>query len=367
MKILCIHSFTVNEGKPEFNAISYHRMIMPHRVLRRHTDWEVHHSPTSKLSDEFLSNFQLVIFLRFIDDMAIVEQLRKLGIKFGIDEDDYWILPEKHVAYQSYLANDLPNKIINSIKACDFVITTTPILASKIKPLNPNVYIIENGIDTLDSSWQPNKELNERIRFGFLGGSTHFYDIYKIAHDVSNSMYDNHFRAKCQVALAHSYKQGEPSVFVGYEKVLTDHFKSLPFQYRKDLLNGIKPDGTNQYYRRLDFKSVEDFATLYNQIDVSVCPLESNEFNSCKSELKMLEAGFMDSAIMLSDVNPYSLIATKDNSFMFERGDFRYWYKYILKNPNALNDKKAALKETVKKYDLAVLSENRKQLYETII
>lgn len=368
-KILCVHTFQVKEdGSPIFNAISYHRILQPHRVLSRLMDCEVHHVPTSKdLEEDFLKNFQLVIFLRFIDDLTIIEKLKKLGIKCGIDEDDYWILPEKHIAHQSYLANDMAKKITDSIKACDFVTTTTPILQDKIKPLNPNVYILENGIDIDCESWQVNKEENERVRFGFLGGSTHFHDIYKISHGVVRAMNDNLFRNKCQVALAHNYTPGEPSVYVGYEKILTDHFKVLPFQYRKELLQGLSPDGKNQFYRRLEFKPVEEFGELYNQIDVSVCPLENNEFNSCKSELKMIEAGFMDSAVMVSDVNPYSLICNKENSFIFERGDFYYWSRFIAKNPSCLADKKAALKETVKKYDLKLISEKRKQLYESII
>ena len=367
-KILCIHYFDVNDGNPKFNAISYHRILQPHRVLSRLTGWEVHHVPSAKgLTDEFLKEFNLVIFLRFIDDLTICDRLRSLGIKFGVDEDDYWVLHDKHIAKQAYDTSGLTQKIIDSIKVSDFVITTTPILAGKIKPFNPNVFIIENGIDTLDKSWQPNKEPNNRVRFGFLGGSTHFHDIYKISHDITRSMYDKQFQNKCQVALAHSYREGEPSVYIGYEKIITDHFKSLPFQYRKELLQGSNPDGTNQYYRRLQFKPVEEFGHLYNQIDISVSPLENNEFNNCKSELKMLEAGFMDCAIMLNDVNPYSMIANKDNSFIFERGDFYYWFKYIMKNPNAIADKKAALKETVSKYDLSILSLKRKELYENWI
>ena len=368
MKVLCIHHFEVSqEGQPTFNAISYHRILQPHRVLSRLTGCQVHHAPTSKgLEEEFLNNFELVIFLRFIDDMEIIPKLRKLGIKCGIDQDDYWTLPKHHVGYQSYLDNDMTNKIVNSIKACDFVITTTPILQDKIKELNPNVHVIENGIDTQDASWQIRKEQNERLRFGFLGGSTHFHDLYKISHSVVEAINDNLFKKKCQIALAHSYTPGEPSVFVGYEKILTDHFKSLPFEYRKRLLQGLNPDGTNEYYRRLQFKPVEEFGVLYNQIDVSVCPLESNEFNSCKSELKMIEAGFMDCAVMVSDVNPYSLIATNENSCKFERGDFRYWAKRLLKG-NELQEKKHALRETVAKYELSLLSEKRKQLYESII
>ena len=80
----------------------------------------------------------------------------------------------------------------------------------------------------------------------------------------------------------------------------------------------------------------------------------------------MLEAGFMNCAIMLSNVNPYSLICNKDNSFMFDRGDFKYWANKIIKEPNMIEDKKAALKETIARYELAVLSIKRNELYKSL-
>ena len=368
-KILLVHSFDIASGHPKFNAISYHRILSPHRVLSREfPEYECHHVPSSHgLGDEFLQNFSLVLFLRYIDNEEITPKLKSLGIPFGIDTDDYWHLPKTHVAYEAYQANDLPNKIIRSMTASDFVICTTPILQDKIMKINPNVHIIENGIDTMDAVWMPKKVESDRIRFGFLGGSTHIHDIYRISHSVCEAMYNKHFIAKCQVALAHHYVPGEPSNYVGYEKLLTDHFKALEFDYRKSLVLGHNPDGTNKPYRRLKFKPVEEFASLYNEIDVSLCPLESNEFNSCKSELKMIEAGFMDCAVMVSDVNPYSLICNTENSFMFSKGDFFYHAKRIMKEPRLIEEKKLALRETVKGYDLRLLSIKRNQLYKSII
>lgn len=372
MKVLLVHSFDIeDDGQPKFNAISYHRMNKPHQVLSRlYPDCEVIHTPTPRdLSDEFLSNFDLVLFLRFIDleDNIdnVINQLKRLGIPFGVDTDDYWYLPENHIAQKSYIDNKLTEVIIKSLKSADFVICTTPILQDKIKELNKNVYIIENGIDPEDISWQPNKKESDRIRFGFLQGSTHINDLYLINHDVVKSLESNQFKDKGQIALAFYYKNGEPSIYVGYEKILTNHLQVLDFDYRRELILNNK-DGVNHPYRRLPFKPVHEFGELYNEFDISVCPLENNLFNSCKSELKMIEAGFMGCAAMVSNVNPYSLIATKDNSFMFSERNFFYWSRYILNNPIAVKEKTEALKETVKKYDLRTLAKKRYELYNLI-
>jgi hypothetical protein len=373
MKILLIHSFEIEENEqPKFNAISYHRMNKPHQVLTRlYPECEVVHTPTAQgLSDEFLSNFDIILFLRFIELEehidTIIEQLNRLGIPFGVDTDDYWHLPKNHLASTSYIENKLTDVIIKSLKSATFVICTTPILQDKIKELNPNVHIIENGIDTEDTSWQINKTESDRVRFGFLQGSTHIHDLYLINHDVVKALENKQFQEKGQIALAFYYKKGEPSIFVGYEKILTDHLKVLSLDYRKKLLLD-NFDGINEPYRRLAFRQVHEFGEMYNEFDISVCPLEKNMFNSCKSELKMIEAGFMDCAVMVSNVNPYSLIATKENSFMLDDKDFFYWSRYILNNPNCIADKKAALKETVQRYNLSTLAHKRYELYKSIV
>jgi glycosyltransferase involved in cell wall biosynthesis len=370
-KILLVHSFEVEDDKPKFNAISYHRMNKPHQVLSRlFPEFEVVHTPRAvELSDEFLLNFELVLFLRYIDLLnnidPIVSQLKRLGIKFGVDTDDYWVLSKNHLAAKAYEENKLTEAIIKSLKVCDFVICTTPILQDKIKELNKNVYIIENGIDTEDSSWQIRKNPNDRIRFGFLQGSTHIHDLYLISHDVVKSLKSPLFKEKGQIALAFYYKHGEPSITVGYERILTDSLSVLDARYRNNLILG-NTDNSSQPYKRLPFRPVHEFGEMYNDIDISVSPLEDNEFNACKSELKMIEAGFMGCAAMVSNVNPYSLICNKDNSFMFSERDFFYWSRYILNNPNCVEDKKAALKETVAKYDLRLLAVKRKELYNLI-
>jgi hypothetical protein len=42
------------------------------------------------------------------------------------------------------------------------------------------------------------------------------------------------------------------------------------------------------------------------------------------------------------------------------------WQRYILDNPEIVKDKSAQLMEDTKKYDLKLLTEKRKQLYESV-
>lgn len=365
--LLLIQNFTITEKAVNFSAICYHRINKPHEALLNRYgdlfDYTIVHSGDSGVADkDFLIKYDLVLFLRQIENFKIVDILKKEGIPFGIDIDDYWILNKEHTLFNAY-NEGITNSIIKSIKASDFVITTTKILRDKILELNKNVYIIENGIDTLDPIWQPNKVKSNRIRFGFLQGGQHKDDIYMINLEVQKALKDKLFKEKGQVLLP--FKFGEDSIYVVYEKMLTDYLSVFEFEHRKELYRNVV--NNNRPYKRLEYKTTEEFGQLYNDLDISVCPLVKNEFNSCKSELKMLEAGFMDCAVMVSDVSPYKEIATSENSFLFSERDFYYWSRYILNNPNCVADKKAALKETVKRYDLNLLAEKRKQIYEEVL
>jgi glycosyltransferase involved in cell wall biosynthesis len=49
-----------------------------------------------------------------------------------------------------------------------------------------------------------------------------------------------------------------------------------------------------------------DFGHIYQDIDILLVPLDNNRFNRCKSELKFIEAGFSQTAVIASNVIPYS-------------------------------------------------------------
>jgi hypothetical protein len=64
------------------------------------------------------------------------------------------------------------------------------------------------------------------------------------------------------------------------------------------------------------------------------------------------------------NVNPYSSLMTKNNSFDLTWGNFYEWSKYILSNPNLVKDTAAQLTLDTKKYSLNLLTDKRKELYE---
>jgi glycosyltransferase involved in cell wall biosynthesis len=47
------------------------------------------------------------------------------------------------------------------------------------------------------------------------------------------------------------------------------------------------------------------YAQLYRHFDVALAPLLNTKFNRCKSELKVVEAGYTKTAIIASNTTPY--------------------------------------------------------------
>lgn len=370
MKVLLVHGVVpLENGQVTFGAVEYHRMHQPHVSLAKLGHKYATVDGIENCTDEFLQSFDFLLFCRKIEKADLTaRRLHKLGVKFGLDLDDYWVLPEEHVLFNYYQEYSVPAIIERSIKLSGFVIVTTEILAEKVRKLNKNVYIVENGIDP--EVWKPEKIKSNRIRYGFTQGNTHMPDIMEIADDCKKSMKDDEFFKTSQIALF-GFKKAEPgkgSIYIGYEKELTGNLEPLKFypEYYSALIRQKFPNGIGKPYRRIEGVDISEFHKVYNEIDISVAPLKVSDFNSCKSNLKMLEAGFMDCAIMVSEVHPYIGLCTEANSFLLSKKSFYDWSKYILNNPQIIEDKKAQLKEDVKPYSLEVLSKKREQVYQDI-
>ena len=398
MRILLVNS-------ENMGGVEYYRMMMPNHILslKNHEfeftssdakylrqdemlklETRVYNPTTQKeevvacsekvKTDDYLKEFDLIHFCRQIDifgDTQIVDRLKKLGIPFGLDLDDYWFLPEHHIIYNDYVRYRIPEAVIESIKASHFVTCTTPILAKEIEKYNKNVFILENAIDTNQEAWQPDLLRGEKMRFGFFQGSTHLEDIKSISQGVVEVFKSKKLKDKFQIVLAgFQAKQDEPSIYIGYEWALTDKLKVLNEPYQA-YLKRCTIEGNDQYfnepYIRLWQTDVDNWGYTYNFSDVSVIPLIKNKFNRCKSELKLIEAGVKGKACIVSDVMPYKLLANDSNCFLANTPiDFYNQIRYCIKNPNAVEDKAMKLREDVlAKYTLDKLTDKRKELYLT--
>ena len=115
---------------------------------------------------------------------------------------------------------------------------------------------------------------------------------------------------------------------------------------------------------------------------MSLAPLVESHFNSCKSQLKVIEAGFHKKAIIASEAMPYTLdliSAVNEGKFndagnallVSPRKNHKDWAKHmkrLIDNPNMIEDLGNRLYETVKdKYSLKTVCNNRVQFFKSIV
>jgi len=248
--------------------------------------------------------------------------LKRFGIKLILDVDDWWHIPKHNPAHQQYensiavMKNGVEVKrvglrwlIERSLKLADEVWVTNAQLAKEARLFNKNVKIYPNAIDTTEPQWfKTIKEDTPNVRFGYIGGNTHIEDLKASTIDLT-----------------------------GYESY------TIKGHGYADIINA-------QYI--LPEMSPNTYATLYDAIDVSLVPLQRSAFNACKSFLKMLEAGFTNTACIVSDVLPYSEIITKQNCISITHPS--QWAKEIkAMTKQKAQDYAGALYESVQPYTMA--------------
>ena len=358
--------------------------------------------------DNYLKQYDLIHYHRTLGDYdnlpKLLERCDELGVETVIDIDDHWSPGPDHPAWQIIKQNNLDKKIANNIKVSRNVTTTTSVFADEISKLNKNVFVLPNAINPEEKQYQSNPEKSDRIRIGWLGGSSHMKDL-EILKGLMTKLKSDNLIDKVQFVLC-GYdlrgtmtmidpKTGEQkqrpikpkeSVWYQYEKIFTDDYNLISEDYKKFLLsfeNKEYENVNNEPYRRVWTKPITSYASNYNLFDISLAPLKESTFNRVKSQLKVIEAGFHKKAIIAQDFGPYQI----DIKNAYEKGgDFneegngllvstiknhKLWYSHLKKlilNPYLITKLGENLYNTVNgTYDMKSVCGKRRDLYIKLV
>ena len=165
-------------------GVAFFRSTKPHLFLEEMYPDEFHvdieYEPKLD-NDEWLSQYDIIHYHRnlgpFEEMKELSERLKSLGIISVMDIDDYWSPGPHHPAHLLIKNSGLNTFIANNIKLADNITTTTTIFADEIKKLNRNVTVIPNGVDKQEKQFIPVEVKSDRIRIGWLGGSSHQKDL----------------------------------------------------------------------------------------------------------------------------------------------------------------------------------------------
>ena len=353
----------------------------------------------------FWKQYQIVSFHRSIGPdferaQVLINMLNSMGIVTICDIDDYWMPGKEHPIHDVIKFNKINEKITANLKIAKYVTTTTSLFADEIKKINKNVFVLPNAINPNEPQFKEPTLESDRLRIGWLGGSSHLHDIQLLNESFGKLV--NH-KDKLQYVLCGFDTRGtvteinsqtgehtkrdikpEETVWAQYEKIFTQNHKIISEDYTKHLLKYTQEsyeNEVNESYLRVWTKPVTSYAKNYSKFDVSLAPIKNHMFNRMKSQLKVIEAGVYKKALIASNIGPYTLDlkhCLKNGEFVDgnamlvdENRNHSDWAKNIeklLKNPNLVIDMGERLYETVKdKYDLNIVTKTRAEFYKSIL
>jgi len=384
------------------------RSVGPHIFLQNlyGDDFHVDITYDAPVNDlEFFKKYQIVALHRSIGpdfDKAneLIQQLNKLGIITVCDIDDYWMPGKEHPIHDVIKFNKINEKIVANLKVSKYVSTTTSIFADEIKKINNNIVIFPNAINPNEPQFKEPTPPADRLRIGWLGGSSHLHDLQLLDQSFSKlSKYKDELQfVICGFDIRGSVTEinaqtGEhkkrdilphETVWARYEEIFTQNYSTVSDEYKKYLLQYSKDNyenAINEAYVRVWTQPVTSYAKNYSKFDVSLAPIKNTMFNRVKSQLKVIEAGFYKKALIASNLGPYTI----DLKHSLQNGNFvdgnallvdenrthSDWAKYIeklVKNPNMAKDLGERLYETVKDtYNLSTVTKARAEFYKSIV
>ena len=400
IKVLVVPSDRTGVGK--FRSVDPHIFLQNLYPDDFHVDI-VYEPPYDDVN--YWTQYQIVSFHRSIGPdfekaHRLIQMLNSLGVITVCDIDDYWMPGKEHPIHDIIKVHKINEKITANLKVAKYVTTTTSLFADEISKLNKNVVVFPNAINPNESQFKEPTLESDRLRIGWLGGSSHLHDIQLLDQGFGKifSLKDKLQYVLCGFDTRGSVTEinaqtGEQTkrnilphetVWAQYEKIFTQNYSIVSDEYKKHLINYTQESYTgnlDEPYLRVWTKPVTSYAKNYAKFDVSLSPIKNTMFNRMKSQLKVIEAGFYKKALIASDLGPYTIDlkhCMKNGEFVDgnamlvnENRNHADWPKFIeklVKNPNLAKDMGERLYETVKdKYDLNVVTKTRAEFYKSII
>lgn len=353
---------------PAYGGVEFHRLITPLDELNQDDGFIVDKTQVGidDVGIEHLKKYDIVIFNRNISNpvrekgnkktihltpSVVFGKLKDAGVKVVCDIDDYWLLPKHHIAARFYSekGGNFSRCTENNMKLSDHIFVTTKELKSKVMDLiklDENIHIVPNAINLKDPQFNVPRVKSDKIRFLYQGGVTHLRDIKLITNNI---------------LVRGTKKIDAVLVLAGYVKGIKV-WENIVKEFKKvftevQTVDGCKPN---------------EYAKVYAQADICLVPLEDNEFNKHKSELKVLEAAAYGLPVIVSGVKPYTNICVHmNNAYVINPKRNIDWIKGIksmMSNRDLRYLLAGQLKEDVDKhYNFEKITELRKELFRKIL
>lgn len=328
-------------------GVYYYRCYTPMKALSEKYSDEFNitinntYKYTDAEKDDIGKNFDIVCFHQCLFTSSFQDEVWKMiiyckkeyGTKFVLDIDDYWDYHKNHPAREACVFNMFPEKMMMNFKLFDYVTTTTEYFKNIIKDYFPEdkIYVFENAISCDDEQFSTKKNKSDKIRLGITGGSSHTEDIKQLL-EFPKYLTEKQLDEIELVFCGYDNKNAEKVTIDENGKIVNKEKLDDKDNWWVQTENKLKQEV--KHYKRIETKDIMkgEFGKIYEDIDVLLVPLTNNKFNRCKSELKFIEAGFTNTAVISSKVIPYSNFGVNEEDCLFvKEATPQAWAKAIKK------------------------------------
>lgn len=297
----------------------------------------------------------------------LVGKAKEFGKFVHYDTDDLLTdLYEDHRLHKTYTDQNLGEITKFIYNHADLTTVTQKKFAARVKPFCGGVLaVVKNSIDYNLPCWnQPkiiprNKNL---MRIGWAGGIHHEADIKEFV-GIPNLVNQKAGRENVYwgfYGCPSPPKPGEPEdwqheVWRNYKKIILAGFKGKP---NWQIYNAIHPD---------------HYGGIYSNMDIAIAPLQMNNFNDSKSEIKVAECGRYGVPLIASNVGCYdeTIINGKTGYLIPHDAPKSEWVRILtkcIKNPKHVKEMGQNLKKVTDEYfDINKVAKYRMELYDQAI
>jgi len=291
----------------------YHRLIVPYNQLMREKKikgrFAVLQSP-AELKRIKLKQYKAIIIngCIFYDPVKNVDALRIIrseGVKLIVDIDDNFTLSTSHKLYYYYQYYGITKAIITAIKCADVITVANQNLWRHVKKkTGRKSVIVANAIDANEEQF--NLEGNTFTdKVAYVGAAVNVPELWHIRQMIIDAQKVRPF-----------------TFFVCGYNAIDDGWIRLKREYKRI--------GVVAEYE--DAKSVTDYADFYKDKGIIIAPLRRTYFNVCKSELKLIEAGYFSKAVLCARTTNYKDIARDGVNCITYEDNLTEGLLYLLSN-----------------------------------
>ncbi|WP_086873987.1 glycosyltransferase [Kosakonia pseudosacchari] len=227
---------------------------------------------------------------------SYIERIKKFSnANIILDYDDYAPNIPVRSSVRRFIKQDIIKDIRKDCQLADRIVVSTPALAEEFFRFSDSIVVAPNGLPRdIWGKLKSRRQVGQRLRVGWAGGATHTGDLSILK------------------PLMKMFENDVQWVFMGMQP------QGIDCEFHKGVPIEVYP---------------EKLASL--DLDLALVPLEINQFNVCKSNLRLLELGVCGIPIICTDIEPYrcGLPVT------LVKNEFSAWVKAIkdhINNPDTL-------------------------------